>query len=582
MIRQIIKRIQWRKNPASISPWRSIHSPSIIEFPSTESSAISVEFTFIRFRFVNPSVSVLIFVCNCISFYVASSSEFSEHKLLVQSLEGCKISRNLSTVIGTHARIVKLGYETCSSLTSLLVTAYISLNRLNFARQLLNEVAYWKFELVSSNWIIASFMKVGDVSIAKNVFDKMPKRDVITWNSMIGGFVRNARFDEAFRFFRKMLSSNMEPDKFTFSSVITLCGRVGALDQAKWVHGLLTEKGIELNFILSSALIDMYSKCGRIETAKSIFEKVRHDDVSVWNAMINGLAMHGLARDAIATFSKMEDENTLPDSITFVGILTACSHCGLTQQGHEYFRLMRTKYSIEPQLEHYGSMVDLFGRAGLLEEAYEVIKGMPMSPDVVIWRAFLSACRTHRNPSLGEVAVSKISHLDSGDYVLLSNTYCSVSKWDTAENVRHMMRQKGVNKSRGKSWIEFGGVIHQFKSGDKSHSETESIYKILERLIGRIKEEGFKPATELVLMDISDEEKEGNLNYHSEKLALAYGILKSSPVSEIRVSKNLRTCIDCHSWMKLVSKVLKRVIIVRDRIRFHRIEDGLCTCGDYW
>ncbi|XP_076940387.1 pentatricopeptide repeat-containing protein At5g50990-like [Bidens hawaiensis] len=516
---------------------------------------------------------------NRFSFY---ETAFSDHQLLVQSLEECKLSRNSTAVIGTHAKIIKLGYETCPSLTSLLVTTYLSFNHLNFARQLLYEVPHWKFNLVSCNSIIANLMKVGDVNIAKKVFGKMPKPDIITWNSMIGGFVRNARFDEAFKFFKKMLNTNMEPDKFTFSSIITSCGRVGALDQAKWIHGLLTEKQIELNFILSSALIDMYSKCGTIETAKSVFEKVKHDDVSVWNAMINGLAMHGLATDAIATFSNMEDENVLPDSITFVGVLTACSHCGLTQKGREYFNLMKTKYSIEPKLEHYGSMVDLFGRAGLLEEAYEVIKGMPMDPDVVIWRAFLSACRTHKNLKLGELAVSKISDLNSGDYVLLSNTYCSVNKWDIAENVRHAMKQKGVNKSKGKSWIEFGGVIHQFKSGDRSHCETESIYKILEGLTSRVKDEGFKHVLELVLMDISEEEKEGNLNYHSEKLAVAYGVLKSSPGSEIRVSKNLRTCIDCHLWMKLVSKVLKRVIVVRDRVRFHQIEDGFCSCGDYW
>lgn len=144
------------------------------------------------------------------------------------------------------------------------------------------------------------------------------------------------------------------------------------------------------------------------------------------------------------------------------------------------------------------------------------------------------------------------------------------------------MKRNGVNKSKGKSWIEVNGVIHQFKAGDKSHCETESLYKVLEALIGRIRHEGYVPVTELVLMDISEEEKEENLNYHSEKLALAYGILKSTPGSEIRVSKNLRTCLDCHSWLKLVSKVLKRVIIVRDRARFHHIEDGVCTCGDYW
>ncbi|KVH98106.1 Pentatricopeptide repeat-containing protein [Cynara cardunculus var. scolymus] len=506
---------------------------------------------------------------------------FSDHKLLVHSLEEYKFSRNSTAVIGTHAIIIKLGYEASPSLTSLLVRAYMSFNH-SFARQLLHDVPYWNFNVVSFNLIIASFIKMGDIDFAKRMFRKMPKRDLVSWNTMIGGFVRNARFQEAFGFFRKMLSSNVEPDKFTFSSIITACARVGALDLAKWIHGLLTERRVELNFILSSALIHMYSKCGKIGTAKAIFRSVKHDDVSVWNSMINGLAMHGLAMDAVATFSEMEADNILPDSVTFVGLLTACSHCGLTQHGREYFDLMSRKYLIKPQLEHYGSMVDLFGRAGLLEEAYEVIKGMPIDPDVVIWKAFLSACRTHRNPELGEVALSKLSHLDSGDYVLLSNTYCSVSKWDAAAKVRHMMKKKGVKKSRGRSWIEFGGAIHQFKAGDRSHSETESIYMVLEALMGRIREEGFVSVTDLVLMDISEEEKEENLTYHSEKLALAYGILKSSPGSEIQVSKNLRTCLDCHSWMKLVSKVLKRVIIVRDRIRFHRFEDGLCSCGDYW
>ncbi|XP_071733390.1 pentatricopeptide repeat-containing protein At5g50990-like [Rutidosis leptorrhynchoides] len=510
------------------------------------------------------------------------SNELSDHHLLVRSLEDCKFSTNSKTVNGIHTRIIKLGYYACPSLTSLLVATYISFNHLSSARQVLDEVLYWKFNLVSLNSIITSFMKMGDVEIAKQIFKKMPKRDLISWNSMIGGFVRNTRFQEALGFFRKMLKSNMDPDKFTFSSIIIACGRVGALDQAKWIHNLLIKNNIELNFILSSALIDMYSRCGRIETAKSIFESVKDNDVSVWNAMINGLAMHGLATDAVEIFSRMEGKNILPDAVTFVGVLTACSHCGLTQKGREYFDLMRTKYLITPQLEHYGSMVDLFSRAGLLEEAYEIIKGMPMEPDLVIWRAFLSGCRTQRNTDLGELAVSKILNLDSGDYVLLSNTYCSVNKWDSAEKLRYTMRENRVSKNRGKSWIEFGGSVHQFKSGDRSHFETESIYKILEALICGIKEEGFHSVTELVLMDISEEEKEGNLNYHSEKLALAYGILKSSPGSEIRITKNLRTCIDCHSWMKMVSKVLKRVIIMRDRIRFHRIENGFCTCGDYW
>ncbi|KAI7985686.1 Pentatricopeptide repeat-containing protein [Camellia lanceoleosa] len=480
-----------------------------------------------------------------------SPSEFphsnTDHQTLFHVLEACKLSSNLRAAAETHSRIIKLGYGTYQSLISSLISIYVSCGCPNLAHKLCNEIPCWDFDLISANLIIATFMKIGTIDIAK----------------------------------KEMLSLNVEPDGFTFASVITGCAQLGARDHAKWTHGLMIEKKIALNYILGSALINMYSKCGKIETAKEIFETIQTDDVSVWNALINGLAVHGLALDAIAIFSRMGVENVSPDSITFVGILTACSHCGLVEQGHKYFDSM-TCYSIQPQPEHYGAMVDLLGRAGCLDEAYSIIKQMPMEPDIVIWRALLSACRTHRNSDLGEVAIKKIKHLGSGDYVLLSNIYCSVNKWDSAERVRDTMKKNGIRKYRGKSWIEIPGAIHQFKAGDVSHLEREAIYKVLEGLIRRAKMEGFSPAMELVLMDVSDEEKEENLNYHSEKLALAYGISKASPGMEIQITKNLRTCLDCHYWMKVVSRILNRVIIVRDRIRFHRFDGGLCTCGDYW
>ncbi|KAI7986266.1 Pentatricopeptide repeat-containing protein [Camellia lanceoleosa] len=514
-----------------------------------------------------------------------SPSEFphsnTDHQTLFHVLEACKLSSNLRAAAETHSRIIKLGYGTYQSLIAHLISIYASCGCPNLAHKLCNEIPCWDFDLISANLIIATFMKIGAIDIAKKVFHNMPTRDVVSWNSMIGGCVKNARFEEALRIFQEMLSLNVEPDGFTFASVITGCARLGARDHAKWTHGLMIEKKIAINYILGSALIDMYSKCGKIESAKEIFETIQRDDVSVWNALINGLAVHGLALDAIAIFSRMVVENVSPDSITFVGILTACSHCGLVEQGHKYFDSMAC-YSIQPQLEHYGAMVDLLGRAGCLDEAYSIIKEMPMEPDIVIWRAFLSACRTHRNSDLGEVAIKKIKHLASGDYVLLSNIYCSVNRWDSAERVRDTMKKNGIRKYRGKSWIEMAGAIHQFKAGDVSHLDREAIYKVLEGLIRRAKMEGFSPAVELVLMDVSDEEKEENLNYHSEKLALAYGILKTSPGMEIQITKNLRTCLDCHYWMKVVSRILNRVIIVRDRIRFHRFDGGVCTCGDYW
>lgn len=517
-----------------------------------------------------------------LSLSPAESHYSKDYQRLLWILEACKMSPNLRTTASAHAYIIKLGNGMYPSLISLMVVTYVSCDRLNLARQLLVEIPTEYFDVVSANLMIARFMKMGAVDVAKMIFYQVPLRDLVTWNSLIGGYVKNDMFKEALSVFRKMLRSNVEPDGYTFASTITACARLGAIDHAKWVHHLMTERGIEQNYILSSALIDMYSKCGRNEIARGIFDSVERTNVSVWNAMINGLGIHGLALDAIEIFSLMGPENVSPDSITFIGLLTACSHCGLVEEGQKYFQLMKSMYLIQPQLEHYGTMVDLLGRAGLLDEAYTVIKEMPIEPDAVMWRTFLSACRIHKNCEKAEVASTKISHLGSGDYVLLSNIYCSTKKWDNAEKVRCMMKWKGVRKNSGKSWVEMGNVVHQFKAGDRSHPEAELIYKTLKELIHRAKLEGFSSTTEWVLMDISDEEKEDNLSYHSEKLALAYGILKSSPGTRIQVTKNLRTCPDCHSWMKMVAKVLNREIIVRDRIRFHHFADGYCSCGDYW
>ncbi|KNA21571.1 hypothetical protein SOVF_041960 [Spinacia oleracea] len=497
-------------------------------------------------------------------------------------LDDCKNSSDSKEVLKTHAKIVKLGFGMDYSVVSRLLLTYIDFEKLDFVCRLLDETPCWNVDLFTGNIMISRFMKNGYVEAAKRVFLNMPSKDVVSWNSMIGGCVKNSRYEEALRWFKDMCLLDIEPDEFTFSSVIAGCARLGVLDHALWIHGLLAEKEIALNGILLSAIIDMYSKCGKIEIAKEIFDGYRGSSVSVWNSMITGLAVHGLVTDAISVFSRMQEGHICPDSITFLGILTACSHCGLVELGQKYFDIMRIKYSIEPEIEHYGAMVDLLGRAGKLDEAYATIKAMPILPDVLTWKALLSACRTYRNASLGEIAITNISSLDGGDYVLLSNTYCSLNKWSSSANMRETMKREGIHKDHGKSWIELAGVIHHFKAGNQAHPEMEAVYRILKQLIKRVKLEGYVPATDLVLMDVSEEEKEENLNFHCEKLALAFGILKTSPRTEIRISKNLRTCYDCHSWLKIVSRILTRVIIVRDRVRFHKFEAGSCSCGDYW
>ncbi|GMH01100.1 hypothetical protein Nepgr_002939 [Nepenthes gracilis] len=506
----------------------------------------------------------------------------ASHQALKHLLNACKISLDFKSALQTYATIVKCGYHKNPSLLSTLISTLVCCGHLNLACQLQNETPIRDLDLMTANVIIARFMRGGDVDAAKRVFYNMHERDLVSWNSVIGGCIKNAHFEEALRFFKSMLYLNVQPDEYTFAPVVAGCARLGALDHAKWVHRLMIDKNITLNHILHAALIDMYAKCGRIEIARDIFHSIRSNYVSAWNAMINGLAIHGLSSEAISIFMQMEVENISPDAVTFMGILMSCSHCGLHEQGRIYFDIMRSRYMIEPQVEHYGVLVDLLGRSGHLQDAYSTIKTMPMAPDVVIWRSLLSACRIHKNSELGEIAIRNISCLNGSDYVLLSNTYCSLGKWNSAAKVRDLMRIEGIHQCYGRSWVELVGAIFQFKAGDKSHPETEAIYKVLEGLAKRTKLEGFVPTTELVLMDVSEEEKEDNLNHHSEKLALAFGILKTCCGTEIQISKNLRTCQDCHSWFKAVSRMLARVIVVRDRIRFHRFEGGSCSCGDYW
>lgn len=506
----------------------------------------------------------------------------SDDQTLFCILESCKLPSSIRTAATVHSKILKHGLGVHPSLLSKLIKTYAACNKAELAHQLITEMCSFSSDVIAANLLIDSFVKAGEIDTAKKVFNTLPTHDVVTWNLIIGGCVKSGLFVEAIGILKEMLGTKIEPDGFTFASVVTACSKLRALDHGKWVHDVMMVKKIELNYILSSALVDMYSRCGRIEMAKSIFDAAERTDVSIWNSMINGLAMHGLAADAVSLFSAMEGESIQPDPVTFIGIITACSHCGLVEQGRKYFNLMKKGFSIQPQLEHYGAMVDMFARAGLLKDAYSMINDMPMEPDVVIWRTLLSACRTYKNSELGEFVVGKMKHLSSGDYVLLSNIYCSSKEWDNAETVRHTMNKKRVHKSIGKSWVELHGSIHHFKAGDRSHPDTESIYRVLEALTRRSRMEGYVPVPDLVLMDISEEEKAENLNYHSEKLALAFAILKSSPGTEISIYKNLRTCLDCHCWIKIVSKVLHRVITVRDRIRFHRFERGSCSCGDYW
>jgi len=428
------------------------------------------------------------------------------------------------------------------------------------------------------------YARCSDLDCAFKVFDRMPERDVVSWTSMIDGLVDNGRAIEGVRVFNEMVDSGEEPNDATVVLVLRACAETGALEVGRGVHRIVEGQGLGSKANVSTALIDMYSKCGCISSAKRVFDMIAAKDVCAWTAMIHGLATHGMSRDAINFFEQMGNSGVKPDEWSMTAVLVACRNVGWVAQGYLLFRDMRKKYGVKPNLQHYGCMVDLYARSGQLKEAEDFIRRMPIQADEVLWRSLIWACKIHGDTDRAERLIKevRIDFNDSSSCVLVSNIYASVGKWHDKAILRETMNRKGVIKPRGSSKIEVDGSIHEFTAGDSSHIEAESIFEKLDEIDERLRGEGYKPELSEVLLEMGDEEKAFRLLHHSEKLAVAFGLMKTKPGSQIRIVKNLRSCEDCHSFLRLISKTYEREIIVRDRIRFHHFRNGDCSCGDYW
>ena len=433
--------------------------------------------------------------------------------------------------------------------------------------------------------LVHMYAKCGSIDDARLAFDKMEERNVVTWNVMIGGLAQHGCGHEAYELFLQMKREGLKPDAFTYASILNACASAGALEWVKEVHRHARAAGFESDVRVGSALVHMYAKCGSIDDARLAFDKMEERDVVTWNVMIGGLAEHGCGLEALEVFRSMIADGVKPDEISFVAVLSACSHSGLVDEGRRLFLAMTQDYGIERTVELCTCMVDVLGRAGHLEEAKLLIGNMPVEADGATWGALLGACRTYGNVDLGKLAANELLKLEPKDasaYVLLSNIYAAAGKWEEVLWVRTMMQERGIRKEPGRSWIEVDNKVHDFVVGDTSHSEAKEIYAELRRLSETIKANGYIPDTRLVLRNIEEEEKELALCSHSEKLAIAYGLMRTPLGQPIRVFKNLRVCSDCHTATKFISKAIEREIVVRDANRFHHFQDGVCSCGDYW
>lgn len=482
-----------------------------------------------------------------------------------------------------HCQAIKLGFDSDLYVRTGLVDVYARARDVWSAQHLFDTMP--ERSLVSLTAMITCYAKHGKVDEARALFDRMGDRDVVCWYVMIDGYVQHGMPNESLLLFRKMLAVKVRPNEVTVLAALSACGQIGALESGRWLHTYIANNRIQINVHVGTALIDMYCKCGSLEDARLVFDRIRDKDVIAWNTMIVGYAMHGFSQDALQLFNEMCRIGYQPTDITFIGVLSACAHAGLVSQGQEFFGLMKDEYGIKPKVEHYGCMVNLLSRAGHLEEAYELVKNMDINPDPVLWGTLLGACRLHGNAALGEEIAEFLVSQDlanSGTYILLSNIYAASGNWDGVAKVRTLMKESGIQKEPGCSSIEVNNKIHEFLAGDKRHPKSKQIYKMLEEINDWLKANGYTPQTDTVLHDLGERQKEQSLEVHSEKLAIAFGLISTKPGTTIRVVKNLRVCPDCHAVTKLISKITGRKIVMRDRNRFHHFENGSCSCGDYW
>ncbi|WCJ25623.1 Tetratricopeptide repeat (TPR)-like superfamily protein [Euphorbia peplus] len=456
------------------------------------------------------------------------------------------------------------------------------------------------------NALMDMYSRMGKMDISKTIFNSMEVRDIVSWNTMITAYVISGCYSDALQMLHEMqlandgtkkhghnnnIQTSFKPNSITLMTVLPGCASLAALGKGKEIHAYAIRHLLASEVTVGSALVDMYAKCGCLTSSRRVFNQMPTKNVITWNVIIMAYGMHGNGEAALELFKDMVAEGdkngqVKATEVTFVAIFAACSHAGMVDEGLQLFHSMKQDHGIEPGPDHYACVVDLLGRAGRLEQAYELINTMPPHFDKIgAWSSLLGACRIHQNMKIGEIVARELLELQpdvASHYVLLSNIYSSAGDWDKAMDVRRKMKEMGVKKEPGCSWIEYGDDIHKFLAGDLSHPQSGELHDYLKTLSERMKKAGYVPDTSCVLHNLDEEEKETLLSVHSEKLAIAFGVLNTPPGATIRVAKNLRVCNDCHSAAKFISKLVNREIILRDVKRFHHFKNGTCSCRDYW
>jgi pentatricopeptide repeat protein len=461
-----------------------------------------------------------------------------------------------------------------------------------------------EMNVILSTALISMYGRCGDFSAAYSLFDQHRQfRNIITWNALIAASVQAGNAREALALFEEMKQDKtVVPDDITYACLLSACARLAASEEGKRIHQELKNQRRRLPGYLVAALIAMYAKSNCLNEAVQVFNAARQHqsknksserlEVDAWNAMIAAYGQHGYGKAALALFKEMIGKSgergeilQHPDEATFVGILNACSHASMADEALAIYNSMQTQFGISPGVVHGTCVVDALGRVGRLEEAEKFKKAMP-TEDVVTWTTLLGAARIHKDVQLAERLAEhliKVDALNAAPRVLLGNTYAVAGRYEESRRVHQERKMLGVKKIPGSSSIQIGGKVHHLTVHDTSHERTDEIYIKLRELYPKMYARGYVPNTSEVLHDLSEHEKQDHLCWHSEKLAIALGLISTPPGTPLTVVKNLRVCPDCHEATKYIALVEQRKISVRDANRWHHFTpDGKCNCGDFW
>ncbi|CAJ1960457.1 unnamed protein product [Sphenostylis stenocarpa] len=471
----------------SLSLFNSIPFPTVFAFNSlirchakaNSSPPLSLSlYSALRRRFLSPNEYTFTFLLHACS----KNSKTSVHNQL-----GVQI----------HSHVIKLGYACHVFVRNALIHLYFECCDADSSKRVFEEDPLCS-DVVTWNSMLAGAVRNGDVRFAEKMFAEMPTRDVVSWSTMIMGYVQNGLFEDGLECFRNMREKRVRPNEAILVTLLSVSAQLGLLCYGRFIHSTVEAMRFPITVHIGTALVDMYAKCGCIEKARILFDGMVKKDEWTWNVMICGLASHDCAKEALALFHRFIDEGFRPVNVTFVGVLNACSRSGLVGEGKQYFKLMVDGYGIQPDMEHYGCMVDLLAHAGLVDEAVELIEEMAIAPDPVMWATLLDACRLHGFVEMGEKIGNKLIELDpthDGHYVQLAGIYAKVRKWEDVVRIRELMSERIAGKVAGWSLIEVQGKLHRFIAGDREHECSSDIYKMLEKLGLKITEAGLLTET---------------------------------------------------------------------------------------